>query len=891
MPFFTQGPEEYPSIQAQGALADSKTFGQSLGATMEKAVMGMPIIRLPNAIYRWEEGHRAPDERGGKRLSVQQANDLYGIKADQYGEDNALVFHKPVTEALASDLYRSKVRQIKWAQTIEAGPQNIAAKAGLVVAGEIPSFLDPLNVAAGVFLPGVGEARYGIMLSHAASRAEALGAGSLARGLSRAASLNERVGTALSSNYLGQIAQKASGGMASAAAMEPLNAALDRSEYNDWSMSEALRNIAFGGLDSGGLHMLLSPLALLKHHEMTLAHLNHEKAPASEDNFSPPSLKGPLSGTLSKTGHDGAVTERGEASQTSPLCPSAPIEKDRFYGADEEAPLRTDFHLWQVQHEMLKDDEEGLFSQAAREEARQEKAAIIDRQQREFSQRKLAQAQQEQTALKAEQERLSYPVAIRSDITTYERYRAIENDLRQQGLTRKKRSMLEHEKSLLEGVSPSPLQEEPAAQAPQETGQNLTEQTLRQNMLGSVIARHEARLALPEFRPSSPAEDSGFQRRLAHLASRRAVMTAHMEKILQNYGRKMGLSLEEPDLKAALKSLLGSEPPSDAGAQLFTALKGGQDSWQAYQEALTKQTGEAEKQAVFTAPESTAKALESNDLQPDHFVPSPESLRLEMAAPEMRDAVIRESLAALMQGRGTVAPDYLNVMETARFIDPEKVRAMFGRESGAAQSHDYKAALDRVDELAQKSGMTLTDYERYHAALAVYDGKNVESTLREAETSRILNTDYEAASLSLAHPKTSSLEQNARRGDWQAVYDALLMEQQARSLQAGRDLAEKITAFDDDTPDLAASRAALRENEAQAPDVSTEDIGKAIKEAQRQVEMLHTDDPYETSREDVSDPATIDAAKARIKEGLPPKYLTAKNRHEKEFLERGRNIL
>ena len=54
-------------------------------------------------------------------------------------------------------------------------------------------------------------------------------------------------------------ARAAAGAAASAAGMaapEPMNAYLDNQDHEDWSMAQALRDIAFGGAMGGGAHVL-----------------------------------------------------------------------------------------------------------------------------------------------------------------------------------------------------------------------------------------------------------------------------------------------------------------------------------------------------------------------------------------------------------------------------------------------------------------------------------------------------------------------------------------------------------------------------------------------------------------------------------------------------------
>lgn len=156
-------------------------------------------------------------------LSSEEANARYGIKG-------ALTFDKPVSEAVASDLYDHHHADIVRQDTIarrSGGPMTGFAARGVVSLGM--GLLDPLNLAAGL-VPGFGEARIAQVA-----------------GLDLATSLGARVAARAVSG--------ASGGAAGMAALEPLNYMLDQHEQNDWTMGEAMRGIAYGAVLGGGLHV------------------------------------------------------------------------------------------------------------------------------------------------------------------------------------------------------------------------------------------------------------------------------------------------------------------------------------------------------------------------------------------------------------------------------------------------------------------------------------------------------------------------------------------------------------------------------------------------------------------------------------------------------------
>ncbi|OOL19607.1 hypothetical protein AL01_01085 [Bombella intestini] len=202
----------------------------------------MPTIRIGSWLQRKNEGSE------GDILTPEDANARYGIT-------DVLNFDKPISSSVAQTLNEDKQQQLIRQNTIRNGPGGVINRTLTAVAGAAPSFLDPINYAA-AFIPGLGESRIAMVLGRAAARAEGFGLESVADGLLSAEGLNRRVGAALSSNLPGRVIQGASQGAAGMAALEPLNFYLDRDEHNDWSMGQALGNIAFGGFMGGSLHGL-----------------------------------------------------------------------------------------------------------------------------------------------------------------------------------------------------------------------------------------------------------------------------------------------------------------------------------------------------------------------------------------------------------------------------------------------------------------------------------------------------------------------------------------------------------------------------------------------------------------------------------------------------------
>ncbi len=148
-------------------------------------------------------------------ITAEEANELFG--------DTGAKFDKPITRR-AAELVAEVKREEKIRQDIVArGPRGVLptlAQFGASLAG---AAIDPLNIAA-AFIPIVSQARF---------------AGFVARmGLTRA-----RVATGTIEGAIGN------------ALIEPGVFVLARGQQLDYEMSDALVNIALGGLLGGGLHV------------------------------------------------------------------------------------------------------------------------------------------------------------------------------------------------------------------------------------------------------------------------------------------------------------------------------------------------------------------------------------------------------------------------------------------------------------------------------------------------------------------------------------------------------------------------------------------------------------------------------------------------------------
>lgn len=242
MSLFSGGLNTLKSVQDEGLAGQQSSLGQSLSASFMAGINDMPVVRISD----WLRHETKSTE--GDTLSPEDANARYGIRG-------VLSFDRPVSSALARTLNAEKQNDLIRQNTIRNGPDGIISGTLNAVAGAVPSFLDPINYAA-TLIPGLGEERIGMALGSAAARAEGFGMERVADGLLSAEGVNRRVGAALSGSLPGRVVQGAGQGAVGMAALEPLNMYLDHDEHNDWSMGQALGNIAFGSIMGGSLHGL-----------------------------------------------------------------------------------------------------------------------------------------------------------------------------------------------------------------------------------------------------------------------------------------------------------------------------------------------------------------------------------------------------------------------------------------------------------------------------------------------------------------------------------------------------------------------------------------------------------------------------------------------------------
>lgn len=545
MPFYTQGPEQFSNTQNGGIEDLQSTFGQGVSASIAQGAASTPIAELGDMARHYDESGR------GQQLSAEDANQQFGIPG-------TLKFDAPVSSAVAADLNGAKRRQMLRQDAIDSGPQGIAAGIARGTAGMIPQFLDPINIGAS-FVPGLGDARMASLLAEGAMTAERFGAGRIADGLIGQAARTESTGATLGATRAGRLLQGASQGAMGQAALEPLNYAFDRDEHNDWSMGQALGDIAFGGLLGGGLHMLVPHARLEEEPEATVQSLNQAPDEAQMAN--------PMTARMEAASPDtrGQVTNDAIAA----LNEDRPNNAESLLQLNEAQNLREELSGWVQQNDRIQSDQDGLLSQATRQDERGRTKAETEAARQADLQRQLVPLREQHVAVSQEAQALRDNWSRLFEDTTSDRLDAIQAELEQPALPSSRRQDLEAERQMLTegGTSSTDRGLEQARTQAQITG--LDQQTKR---LQTQINRLERRVAEPTGVPDAMAQ-SAFKTAASRIQSRQNVLHALTHRSLARYARRIQSGISETGLRDLAGRVLGASNPDEAIAGAISDIR------------------------------------------------------------------------------------------------------------------------------------------------------------------------------------------------------------------------------------------------------------------------------------------------------------------------------
>lgn len=571
MPFYTQGPEQFSNTQNGGIEDLQSTFGQSVGAALAEGAASTPIAELGDWTRHIDESGR------GQQLSPDDANKQFGIPG-------VLKFDAPVSSAVAADLNGAKRSQMLRQDAIESGPQNIAASVTRGAAGMLPQFLDPINLGAS-FVPGLGDARMSAALAEGAQVAEHYGAQRLADGLIGQAARTETTGAVLGATRGGRLLQGASQGAMGQAALEPLNYAFDRDEHNDWSMGQALGDIAFGGLLGGGLHMLAPHARLEDEPEATVQSLNQPPDEAQMAN--------PMTARMEAASPETRGQVTGDA--IAALNEDRPNNSESLLQLNEAQNLRDEVSGWIQQNDRVQSEQDVLLNGAAQEDARGRTQAETASARQDTIRQQLSELREQHAAAAQETQNLRDTLSRTYGDTTPDRVEAIHSELEQPALTTQRRQQLEHELQMVTeggGSSGERVLEQARTQA------QIRGMDRRTSALARQIARLEKRLGTGATAPDVMASRA-FRAAASRIQSRQNVLHALTHRSLARYARRVQSGIADAELHDIAARILSSDNPDEEIASALGRINSQRGAGglyldtvnQAYRDALQNMAG------------------------------------------------------------------------------------------------------------------------------------------------------------------------------------------------------------------------------------------------------------------------------------------------------------
>jgi len=197
---------------------ESKTFLNDIPTSFESAFASNFSLDVSNnpfwGILRGYERNKAAEE-DSTIIPQAELNKQYS--------NLGLTFYRDEPRGYVNALVEQKKEELRKADIIARGPQNIFAKSSYFISGLGATVLDPINIGA-AFIPVVGEEQF---LSSLATKS-----------LTRA-----RFVRGAKEGFVGNLA------------VEPINILTAQADQRDYTASDSLRNITFGTIVSGGLHV------------------------------------------------------------------------------------------------------------------------------------------------------------------------------------------------------------------------------------------------------------------------------------------------------------------------------------------------------------------------------------------------------------------------------------------------------------------------------------------------------------------------------------------------------------------------------------------------------------------------------------------------------------
>ena len=504
-----------PDLEAQGAI--EQPYGSGVGASFGEAFSQNITPRLLRETGREfaNTGVLPPGDIGAQSpfpvepeptMSIADANQQYGIKG-------VLNFDAPVPESVAQDLYEHHRDALFREDVMQKAGVGAVAQFSTGIAA---SLLDPFSVAA-AFVPGVGEERAAQLFGGAAFDA-----------LSAAGRAGARVVAGASSGLLGT------------AALQPVEGLLANQEKADFTMTDALRNIAFGTVLGGGLHVVGGAVG----DRLTGRYAN------------------PISQALEDAGPETRETLlRGAIAQ---LAEGRQVDVGSAFDAISAGKARDDLIAFGQSQQRIEADTNAALDRAGGLEAdAATRKAIAD-----SAQARLMSLQNDARQLQTDLGAAKDAADFYADPTTADRLAAIQTELGGRAVPAVRRAQLEAEQTMLtEGsqLSPDQMQLE---QARSEAEARALASELLRNQQAQQAEAGRLGTAQGEGAAFDTQGVRALQISASRLSSRQAVLEGVTARSVRQLAARLGVGLDEgEDTQFARQILLASTKGNGASTR------------------------------------------------------------------------------------------------------------------------------------------------------------------------------------------------------------------------------------------------------------------------------------------------------------------------------------
>lgn len=676
MPFYTQGPEQFSNTQAAGIENLQSSFGQSVGAAFGQGIDAMPTSELSDMARHWGEASQ------GIPLSADDANAQFGIPG-------TLHFDAPVSSAVASDLNQSKRQQILRQTAIDSGPQGILSSIARGAAGAIPQFMDPINIGS-AFVPGLGDARMAAALSEASAATARAGLGRAAGAFAAGAERTTAIGETLEATRAGRALQGASQGALGQAALEPLNYAFDRDEHNDWSMGQALGDIAFGGLLGGGLHMLIPRARLDAEAEPTVQSLTQ---PADAEQ-----MANPMAARMEAAGPDARGQTLNDA--LAAVNEDRPNNAESLLQLNEAQNLRDELATWAQQNERVQADQDAFLNSAARDDAAQQARRARDgvRTSDEITalQRQIEDLHAQHAGVAQEEQALRDQWSRMFGDTTGDRLEAVRTELESPALPAARRAALEAEERMLTEGGGSADQRAIEQQRTQAQITGLDRQGAR---LQAQIRRAEQMIerrrgrASPEGGPDVTTLPA-FRAAASRIQSRQDVLHALTHRSLARYARRVGSGIDDAGLRGLAARVLSADNPDEAIGSVISDIGRARGNGGVYPDLVNQSYVDALRnmdEMRGNATDSILRNVQRGDT-PEVASARQASEMQTIDAPDASAVTVPEELAQAKKALADVDAALAQITDDAAREELDAIQADRERAEGTAKAYEAAAA-------------------------------------------------------------------------------------------------------------------------------------------------------------------------------------------------------